>query len=361
MTNKDKEIEKFMEAIEKSFEGMNLRTNWPLNGAQIDSYFDVDEGLDMYYRIQKLRKTKTVKEIADMMPAPDIIRIFLQHNAIVGLKVANKLGIAKISPEERTDYVLFLFKILEEKIEEDIFCLKGKNLILNNQQSTEILDSINWNLIDNIEDKRKLAFLTVLANNLCYTLYFDTYMIGGFYIHGPYDANKKFGENTILLVREFHNLNPKELWQDLNIPYKNLRIFAVYKDLDLKINFVNHPVTRDSIGDKLIAFKIYLDNKEIKLDKVDELIELFQKVSSAQTKKVNSWNDLDKVRKGAEITHYLFKDFREKTSGDWRPSKEIERTIEKFGDEFIKKFSFENKTPDLEHWKKIFDPRDNYY
>ncbi|PIN89254.1 hypothetical protein COU60_03795 [Candidatus Pacearchaeota archaeon CG10_big_fil_rev_8_21_14_0_10_34_76] len=359
---KDEEINKFVKAIEQSFEGLNPKTNWPLNGAQIDSYFDIDEGLDMYYRIKKLRETKTTKEISDMLPAPDVIRIFLQHNAIIGLKVAKKLRIDEISTEDRTDYTLFLFDILREKVKGDIFCLDGKNSLLDKEEVKEILNSTKWDLIEDMQDKRKISFLTVMGNNVVYTTLFDTYMTGGFYLHGPYDASEKFGTGAILVVRDYHDLCPKTLWPDLEMPYKKLKILAIYKNLDLKINFVNHPITKDSIGDKLIAYKIYLDDKEITLNKIDELTELFHKVSSTQTKRVNAWNDLDKVRMGAKIAFYLFKDFREKMGDNWIPENEIEHTIEKFGDEFIKESAFkENEIPDLEHWKRIFDPRDDYF
>lgn len=360
--DKEKEINKFVKAIEQSFEGLNPKTNWPLNGAQIDSYFDVDEGLDMYYRIKKLRETKTTKEIADMLPSPDVIRIFLQHNGIIGLKVAKKLNIDEISAEDRTNYTLFLFNVLREKVKGDIFCLDGKNSLLDEREVKEILNSTNWNLIEDAQDKRKISFLTVMGNNVVYTTFFDPYMTGGFYLHGPYSVSDKFGEGAILVVRDYHDLCPKELWTDLEMPYKKLKILAVYKNLDLKINFVNHPITRDSIGDKLIAYKIYLDDKEIDINKIDELTGLFHKISSTQTKKVNSWSDLDKVRMGAKIAFYLFKDFREKMGDRWIPENEIEQTIDKFGDEFIKKFAFkENKIPDLEHWKRIFDPREDYF
>lgn len=65
MKSKNIEIDLFLTAIEESFKHMDVRTNWPLNGAQIDAYFDIDEALDMYYRLNKLKETKS---IADIMP-----------------------------------------------------------------------------------------------------------------------------------------------------------------------------------------------------------------------------------------------------------------------------------------------------
>jgi hypothetical protein len=356
----EERINYFIQAIELGFKGMNPKTSWPLNGGQISSYFDVDEALDMYYRLNKLKEKLSVIEISNLMPEADIIRNFLQNNAIIGLKVANKLGLANISKKEIVSYTLFLFDLLEKKVKSDIFCLDGKNSIHDEKEIYTFLREVNWDIPLSNEDKKKIAFLTVISNNLCYTLYYDIFMTGGFYIHGPYDVSEKFGEGAILLIRDFHNLNPAELWPDLEMPYQQLKICSVYKNLNLKINFVNHPITKESIGDKLIAYKIYLDGKEIEFKKIDELIELFNKISLQQTKKINSLTDLDKVRKGAEIAFYLFRKIRNYMGDDWRPPKEIEKTISLFGDKFIKQFQYET-IPLIDHWKMIFDPRNEYY
>ena len=65
-------IELFLKALEEGYVGMTPKTHWPLNGAQMDSYFDIIESLDMYKRVTTLQKTKTVIEIAELFPAADI-------------------------------------------------------------------------------------------------------------------------------------------------------------------------------------------------------------------------------------------------------------------------------------------------
>ncbi len=354
------EIDDFLRAIEEIFAGMDPKTFWPLNGGQTDSYFDVDEALDMYYRLNKLKEKLSIKEIADLMPPADIIRLFLEHNAIIGLKVAKKLNIANLTQEQIIDYTLFLFQILKQKVKGDIFCLDGKNILLGKEETKEILFKTNWNKPLNKEENRQIASLIVTANNLCYTLFYDEFMAGGFYIHGPYNASEVFGKETILLIREYHNLKPIEIWPDLQIPYKTLRILGIYKNTDIKINFANHPTTTIPLPDKLIAYKVYLDDKEITIKYIESLMELFDHITSKQTKKINALSDLDKVRKGAEIAFYLFKKLRESMGDNWKPPVTVEATIQKFGDRFIKQFQYKEK-PSLEHWKKIFDPRNNYY
>ena len=355
-------VDLFLRAINESFSTIDVKTTWPLSGAQIDAYFDVDEALDMYYRIKNLRKTKTTKEIAEMLPSADVLRLALQHNLIIGLKVANKLGIASISVQEREEYVNFLFEILESKVHGDIFCLDGKNSLLTKEEIKSILNNSSWN-VPKSDDQKKIAFLTVMANTLCHSLYYDEFMTGGFYIHGPYDTFEKFGKGTFLLIRDYHNICPKEIWSDLPYSYKSLRICAIYKDLDLRLNFLNHPMSNQSVPDKLVAYKLYLDNNEISIDKTDELLDLFQKVISLQTKKITSLSPLDKVRKGIEIEYYLFRDFRTSMGDDWKPPISIEKTIETFGDSFLKKFAYKdlNHNPHVNHWIKIFDPRNDYY
>ena len=359
MNNYEKRIDNFLLAIEQIFSGMDPKTFWPLNGGQIDSYFDVIEALDMYDLLSNMKKTMSIEEITKIMPPADVIRLFLEHNAIIGLKVANKLGIREISTEDKVNYLNLIFDILQTKAKNDIFCLDGKNILLDEQLVENELDSPNWDS-PSTEDTSKIASLIVTANNLAYTLFYDIFMAGGFYIHGPYNSTKEFGRNTCMIIREFHNLNPKELWPELKNPYEKIRVIGVYKHLDLKINFANHPISTHSVGDKLIAFKIYVNDKKVSIEQVPEIIETLQAISSEQYSKITSLPDLDKVNKGAEIAYYLFKELREYNKQSWRPPKQIEQNIKTFGDKFVKQFKY-TKSPSLEHWKKLFDPRNDYY
>lgn len=361
--NEENKTDSFIRAIEESFAGMNPKTNWPLNGGQIDSYFDADEALDMYYRLNKLKEKMSIKEIANLMPAADIMRIFLCNNAIIGLKVANKIGIDKITNGELEKYLHFLLDILKEKTKSDVFCLDGKNFLISQEGINKITKEINWNYPESSETRRSVASLIINANNLAYTLFFDIYMTGGFYIHGPYDVSEKFGGNAIMLIRDYHNLHPNEVWKEHNLPFKKIKIFTVYKNLSVKMNFTNHIITRDSIGDKLIAYKIFVDEKDICPENIPSIIDTISMKASEQSRRVNSLSSLDRARKGAEIAFYLFKELREFMGDNWCPPKEIENTIQKFGEEFIKKFDYKTtgEIPTLEHWKKIFDPRNDYF
>ncbi len=349
----------FLKAIEAIFSGMDPKTFWPLNGGQIDAYFDVVEALDMYDLLTGLRRTHSIEEIAMLMPAPDILRLFLEHNAIIGLKVAKKLGIRQISTDERVAYLGLLLEILACKVKGDIFCLDGKNLLLDAEEVKERVSAPNWDNAD-VQAQKDIASLIVHTNNVCYSLYYDIFMAGGFYLHGPYHAQGHFGRDTCLVVREYHNLSPKELWPGTHFYCRTLRIEGMYRHLDLKINFANHPISTTSIGDKLVAYRVFVDGKKASDADLKGLIDHAIVLTSQQTKHINALPDLDKVRKGAEIAFYLFKDFRVACGREWRAPAAIEHTITHFGDRFIKQFAYVEK-PSLEHWKRLFDPRDDYY
>lgn len=355
----DIEIERFIIAVEKGFRTINPKTAWPLNGAQMDAYFDVDDALDIYFIVKELREKLSFNEIVDLMPAPDIIRYFLTQNGIIGLKVSNKLNICFISIEDRVDFILFMFKVLKAKVRNDIFCSDGKNLLLSLDEVDKLSDNVPERVVSDSE-KRCIGSLIVTANNLCYTLYYDEYQVNGFYIHGPYDVSENFGKGAVLVVRDYHDICPKKIWSNLSIKYKCLKVVCVYKNLNFELNFFNQPITTTSIADKLIGYQIYLDGKEIDLSEVSSLIEHFRDVSYEQTKLINSLSDLDKVRKGAEINFYFFKKLREHVNSDCKPPKTVEDTIQKLGNQFIEKFKYD-KLPSLEHWREIFNPYNDYF
>jgi len=344
------DIKKFKQALDFSFDLKDMSTNWPLCGAQLDPFFDVEDAMDIYYRITDLRKKLTIKEIADILPSAEVIRNTMTHTILFGLKFARKLNLMTLSKDEFIDYCLFLFDILREKVHGDIFCLNGKNELLSEEEISKLLNNTVFEQIKDNLEKRKIATLAMSANSLCHSQFYDSFMTGGFYLHGPYDVSEKFGSNTIMVIHDYENICLKEVWPNLNMPYKTMKLIRIYKNLDLTIDFFNHPNSKTSVGDKLIAYKIYLDNKELDISKVDELIKLFNKVTTNQVNTINALSDFDKIRKGAEIYLTLFKKLREYTGDkDWK-YEDVEMIIEKDGKQNLK---MEHITPDF--FDSLFD------
>jgi hypothetical protein len=351
-------INQFLDAIEDHFQHLDQRTNWPLNGAQIDSYFDAAEALEIYYRFIQINEKLSPKEIAELMPPIDMLRLSLTHNLIVGLKVASKYNIEDISFEKRIHYIKSIFEVMEHMTNGDIFCLDHKNLILNAQNISEKINQVNFNTAIEKDVQKQIANTIVTLNHYCYSLFYDVFMSAGFFIHGPYPTDSKFGKNSVLLIRDYHNLKPN-IWPNEKSPYQKISMLLIYKNLDYKIDFENSQITETSIPDKLIAYSIIADGKEISLEKIKELEQLFDQLSIDQTKFIESLSDFDKIRKGSEICYTFFDKLRSQTTGsDFLPR--VEMNIKEFGDQFIRTHNL-NKKKSAEHWKKLFDPRNNYF
>ncbi|MBI2589476.1 hypothetical protein HYW32_00365 [Candidatus Berkelbacteria bacterium] len=356
-----KRIESFLATIEKVFANMDTRTFWPLNGGQIGAYFEVAEALDIYKRLMALRTRKDLAAIAKLLPPPDILRNFIENNGLIGLKVAHQLKLADIDSRARTDYLLFLFDLLAEKTQNDIFCHDGKNLLLTQGEIDHLLATMRWQVVEKTLEQKTLANLIITASQFAYSLYYDIYMVGGFYLHGPYDVARRFGRNAILIIRDYHNLKPHLLWPELRLDLNSLRLFTIYRGLDFKINFANHPDSTTSVADKLIAYYAELDSRRLKHDDIPALTDKLEQLATIQARTIMAWSDHKKVKKGAEIAYYLFRNFRIATGTDWSPPIDVKQTIDSFGDEFIKRFHYFEAPPGLAHWRKIFDPRIDYY
>lgn len=351
-------VAEFKQAIADSFMGMNLKTSWPLNPGQIDAYFDVEQALSIYFKLIELRKTKSIQEIADLMPSADVIRIAIENNLILGLKYADKLDICKISKEQRLNYFNLLCDILSYKVKNNIFCLDGKNILLSENEVKILLDQTNFDIPKDSFEKRKVASLAVMGNNLCYSLVYDLNQTFGFHLHGPYNVSDVFGDNSILVIRDYNNINLQEIWPNFKLKYKTLRFLLVYKNLDLTINYSNLPKSNSSVGDKLIAYKIYLDNNEINIGEIEFLIKEFNDATQEQVQRVNNLSNLDKVRKGAEIGFIQFKKLFEYFKEEPKP-KYVEEVISKFGTKFIEDLKIE-KQKDVDTYVRMLDPSDDF-
>ncbi len=342
------DFNRYLNAIENSFMDYSPDEVWPLSAVQIEAYFDVDEAIEMYYIIEKL-KGKNIDSIMELFPRQVCMKYSLIHNFIVGLKVANMLGIKKYSKEEIINHLMFFISIMKNKQENDVFD-NNSNKIYNKKL---IEEQLNKTFIKtNKQNIKQLKRLITISDALVYSLYYDVFISAGLERHGPYDVSKKYGPGTKMIIFDYYDLKPSVIWSNLkNLEYRNLKISLIYKNSKVKINFINRIISDNDFINNVLYFSVESDKKST----INRLIEDFSNLVYNQTKYVSELSDLDKVRKGALIYHYQFRELRNKYLGDWKP-KYIETTISKFGDKFIKKFSKpKNRTP--KEFRDIYDPR----
>lgn len=361
--NKNK-IERYLNAVTFAFENdLTPGEYWPLKPAQMTAYFEDSLAVDVFEKVEVLRRQKvSIDNVAKMFSTPGILRNFLENFANTGLKTAHNVGWFKTSFKEREDSFKYLFRVLGKMVRSDIFIQDGRQIILSRRD----LEKIPWNKFIKINKQiRKIIKKFDLALfGLVWSLFFDVFTYTGFSLHGPYRVSvKKFGKNKILVVNDYFNLRPVEIWHKAkNVPFEKVRIYHIYKNIDWKINFFERIDPKLDLTNNLCFAMIEINGKQTNnLEKIENLTEYIFKITQKQTDFVNNLTSLEIVRKSSEICYYglrnLFAYFRE----DWMPPRTIDWVIEKFNDKLVKKYNRDLADYPPVKIRKLFDPRNNWY
>ena len=151
-------VNDFLNAISVAFN--DVTEIWPLSPAQLFSYFDVDQALDMMDKLKQLKKEgKSIEEIARLFERPHPVRSFLLNVGVIGLKVAHVFKIGQVSKDDLDDFMNTFKDILDVLSFGDAFCLGGTNRIWNEDQTLDFVHSVRWSDVKEV-DKRLLSQLS---------------------------------------------------------------------------------------------------------------------------------------------------------------------------------------------------------
>jgi len=192
-------------------------------------------------------------------------------------------------------------------------------------------------------------------DSLIWSLYFDPYRSAGSEIHGPYLVG-----NYYILIRDYFDLNPKEIWPIKN-RYSSVKMYLKYpKDIGIKINFIDQVYSSEPLGKELIYFSMLVNGKNVtSLSEINSLFKYFSVLVENQSRKINKLTPLEIIKRGAEIYYYASKDFFKYYKEDWRPSQEVYNRIDNWGLKFWDQYKGSEKVP-INFFIKLFDPRNDF-
>lgn len=356
--DRNKVIERYLNSLTTSL-SRGTSKYWPASSSQIEPYFSETLAFEIYKKFNKLKGELTLEEIGELIPSPVILLSFLREEGIAGLKVVSKYKIHPISTQDITDYFYSIYKILKTRLDKDVFCEKGLYRHLKSNKIETLTNSEGWLTTEKSELKELISRLNVSLENYSWSLFYDIYRSSGFEIHGPYDVSEKFGKNAALLVRDGYNLDPGEVWKKEFTP-KTLRIYEVYKNVDLKIDIVNRLYYSNSIKDKLKYFRVVQNGKVIdSIEDIKQIKKSIEKEAINQTNKINSMEPIEIIKKGMEICYYRMKPFFEYFNEDWKPPKKLYKKIEAKDLKYWNRSK--DKKPDKKFYRKLFDPRNLFF
>jgi hypothetical protein len=329
----------FYASLDNAISGTDSATFWPGGGGQIGASFITIDAFEFYSQLKELKEKMSPSEAKKLFNTPSVIRYIPVGNFIIGMRLLIRDG--KVDPDSAEEVLQFLFEILDEKMDSDPFCVTGKNLWYSEEDISKIINSKKF--VQPNEDEQKIISRTVIAlNSLVWSFYYDIYVEAGFEFHGPYNVNYN-GENYQLLIRDYHNLKPSEIWGLAeNFEYKSIRFYLLYQNVDIKIDYFMHEVSYNPLRTNLKYFFVETNDggkeKELVFSELEKISESAEKIAFDQVALVNKLPVLDKMKKGAEICYYQLKPFRDSLNIDWKPSKEVYDAIELKGLENWERF-----------------------
>lgn len=361
--NRKNKIDRYLDAATFAF-GHDLTPSeyWPLKPAQMTAYFEDSIAVGVFKKVEILRKKRVpLEKAAKMFSTPGILRNFLENFANTGLKVANNVGWFETSFKEREEFFNYLFKVLEEMVKNDIFLRDGMQIILDQGE----MGKIPWNEFIKLdkETSKIIRRFNLAIFSLVWSFYFDVFTYTGFSLHGPYKVPaKKFGINMNLIINDYFNLRPVEIWPEAkNVLFEKVRICQIYKNINWKISFFERVDPSVNLNDNLIYSFIEIDGKIISdLEKVKELTGRIFEIIARQTDFVNNLSSLEKVKKASEICYYGLRGIFTYFNESWKPPKEIDDFIKKTGEVNIEKLEKDLSEYSKNEIIKVFDPRNNF-
>ncbi len=338
---------------------IDARELWPLSPIQLFSYIDFDQAYDVYLKLKaSFGKGEGYEDIAKLFRYPTALKFFMMNSGATGLKVGAALKLAPVTIQDNIKFFEWLIAILKKIMQEDPFSLRGRNIVWDEEKVNKFLNENDWiGLSDNTRLKNAINLLSVNLFTLNWSFYTDYFGANGSERHGPYPIPKgEFGQSPKLLVRDFFDLKPDEIWPIAKkVPFRSITLAQIYDETEIYLNFGNTIVNQESITKFNNFFALLVDGRPVsKLEEIEKLSDIISALAKEQIEDVNSLSDLDKVRKCAMVAYYGLKNFYLHFGNEWFPKEKLESTIKILG---MKPFEQRVDNRDEVAKKKVFDPR----
>lgn len=228
--------------------------------------------------------------------------------------------------------------------------LTNKNHILLSNVELEIIYDC-FERIESCQDLDNLLKLSTLLWAYADSIYFQGREMCCEY-HGLYTI-----ENGLkVLVRDYKNFNPVELWPELtfDLRIKDIRIITFHKnDFSITVDVYNNiQVENSSFKESCVAGLLFIDGKRVHADIITELMDILLMKLEKQTRFVNKLSKKELYRKYVYLFWYRKKYLTDFLHLSWNPSEKALETLDTDNmQETVHKF----KDVSVESFKKQYD------
>ncbi|MFA5878150.1 MAG: hypothetical protein WC845_02165 [Candidatus Staskawiczbacteria bacterium] len=310
-------IDEFAKSVHNSFSNM-LPGNWgPIDLLEYTKHSN-NAFFDKLYQAIEIIKKKGYpqEEIAKTFSCPSALRCaFLYMTWEYGFSDHSR-------KKEFNEIAEFFVDVLGHMMKEDIFCL-NRNIFHNDQEIKDIFGSVPWSVADT-QIARELGKLYTSCAALAFALYRDFFPQISHEVYGPYDASSKFGKDTILVIKHFPKLFPKEIWPSLEYKYGDIKIFQVFKNVKFRCELIGmHTVYEGDIMNGLVVYAVMAGGKFVGIEEIKNMSREIAEITTKQIQVYDSMPMEEIKKKTLEWECYQFFDFFQLAGMDWRPTIEM--------------------------------------
>ncbi len=261
---------------------------------------------------------------------------------------------AKIEKEKRVRISRFFHELLMTKDAGDVYGFES-NIMHSDVEIKNILKK-DFSMA-NPKIAKLLGALYASAYHYICGLYSDFYADFGVENFGAYDL----GDNKILVIKRFPDLNPSKLWKGLKSPCKKLAIYCVYENVKYKSDAISvHSTYEGDPINGMVKYLVEIDDRIV--DSEEELIRIKDSLSALakeQWQKIIALDKEELKQMGLLQRSYVFKKLSDFLEINWKPSKEMINAVK--GKDFAIGFWKPPKDNEKEYWKKVLDPNTDFY
>ncbi|MDE1865877.1 MAG: hypothetical protein KGH94_04550 [Candidatus Micrarchaeota archaeon] len=271
----------------------------------------------------------------------------------------------RIPSRDRMRIAEFYRKVLESYSPKDPFTCKGTNKIYSDAEVFGLARARGWSGATP-ESSRELGKLLVSLASLAYSLYTDATpsLCGEF--HGPYDVSERFGRGHTLIVRDYFNLRPHELWRHVK-DYRlgSVKIYSIYKDVRIRHDFYGNFVADRNLVDNLAFYKVFMNGRPVgRLGGIKEAREYLAQLTLDQSNRLGRMSLEQMKRKFMETEMLQYKRLFELSGVRPGPTKEMVGRIK--NRKLLKGFGVWGQDriltgKDIKYFREIMDPRTERY
>jgi hypothetical protein len=350
MTNNQK-LNNFLREAIKAIGDVGTEEYWPLNPSQLVAYFDIDILLDFYDRLKELKKRgENVEQIVAKSARSSVLIDFLFNYATIGFKILHNLKIKEVSFKERINFFNQILNLINYRQKEmEHFSKRHFDL---SPETFIRLDADTGRIVNRF----KTALFT-----LNWAYFYDNFAYYGFSQAKP-EPIRLNNKKCLMILDEYYNIKPIAIWPLAKLSrVKHVEIFSVYEPFKYTENIYGRIRTKENIGKKLIAVKIFINGREEDdLKKINKLTDFTFKLSQKQAGYVEKLTDLKKVEKAILMSYWIHRDF---FGPSWHNKfNKAKMNIKTFGNKFLNEYH-DIKLVEISRKDKLkkWDPRNNYY